>query len=223
MTGAAFYGFAPGTRNGLLREDRTAGFTSRLFGYDGVALGGARLNLRRNHSTFYGFVTGGRAFINGVSCFSGMWFALPTDLRLQLDPQAAVMVVELEGYTGLPTWGGPIEAKGRLKYIDRCSDTLLVGPLRQGDPCLNHLHFPEGIDQTQHTHPRVRMGMVVRGKGMCHADGNKVPLAPGLLFSITPDGLHKFSTLDGESMDVIAFHPDSDWGPTDEENQSRTV
>jgi hypothetical protein len=45
--------------------------------------------------------------------------------------------------------GGPCEAFGRLRYIDGCSDSLLVGPAVRGDPCLNHLHFPPGVSQTR--------------------------------------------------------------------------
>ena len=40
---------------------------------------------------------------------------------------------------------------------------------------------------------------------------------PGLIFVIPPDSLHRFRTTN-ESMDVIAYHPDSDWGPTHEDH-----
>ena len=55
--------------------------------------------------------------------------------------------------------GGPIEEDGNghltgmLAYIDGCSDSILIHPPILGAPCLNHLHFPSGIKQTQHTHP----------------------------------------------------------------------
>lgn len=61
--------------------------------------------------------------------------------------------------------GGPIEDRGRLRYIDGCTDTLLIPPWRRGEACLNLLHLPPGIEQTMHTHPSDRAGMTVRGAG----------------------------------------------------------
>jgi hypothetical protein len=46
---------------------------------------------------------------------------------------------------------GPVEEHGRVRYIDGCTDSLLNAPQLRGEPCLNHLHFPRGIDQTLHT------------------------------------------------------------------------
>lgn len=43
-----------------------------------------------------------------------------------------------------------------------------------------------------------------------------VPLEPGKIFRIHAEGRHKFRTLCGSDMVVIAYHPDSDYGPTDE-------
>jgi hypothetical protein len=133
------------------------------------------------------------------------------------------------GYDGLFSIGGPIENQGRLRYIDGCSDTLLVGPVKKGDACLNHLHFPQGIHQTRHTHPTIRCGMVVRGSGHCivpDEDGNDlwIPLVPGQIFVIPADGQHSFATKN-EGMDVIAYHPDSDTGPDDDDHPmiNRTI
>lgn len=127
--------------------------------------------------------------------------------------------------------GGPLEREGRLAYIDGCTDSLLIPPVKMGDPCLNHLHFPAHIDQTAHTHPSHRIGVVVSGRGECITPFGNIPLEPGYLFVIKewdgiststgldgktyPVGEHCFRTFEGE-MDVIAFHPDSDFGATDE-------
>ncbi|MBL7998327.1 MAG: cupin domain-containing protein, partial [Candidatus Kapabacteria bacterium] len=77
------------------------------------------------------------------------------------------IAIERLGYSGQFMLGGPIEQKGRLKYIDGCTDSLLIPPVKYGDPCLNALYFPAGIDQTAHTHPSMRVGMIVSGKGEC--------------------------------------------------------
>lgn len=128
-------------------------------------------------------------------------------------------------YRGFNVFGGPIDPVGRLRYIDGCSDTLLVPPVRKGDPCLNHLHFPVGIRQTPHTHPSVRTGFVYAGLGECIVpDGPPIPLRPGCVFIIATDALHSFNTYD-HTMDVIAFHPDSDTGMTDDDHPmvNRTI
>jgi hypothetical protein len=125
---------------------------------------------------------------------------------------------------------GFLEDEGRLKYIDGCTDSLLIPPVKLGDPCLNHLHFPPNIEQTMHTHPSHRIGMVARGNGRCVTPFGDLPLTEGMIFVIKehqdgatakaadgksyPTGSHCFFT-DQENMDVIAFHPDSDFGATD--------
>jgi len=84
-----------------------------------------------------------------------------------------------------------------------------------GDPCLNLLYFPPGVTQTQHTHPSMRVGMVISGEGECVTPSATIPLVPGGVFVIPTDGLHGFVTR-SSAMTVIAYHPDSDFGPTHE-------
>jgi hypothetical protein len=144
-------------------------------------------------------------------------------------------VVHLDGGSGIvfttkaykpqKLWGGPVEDWGRLRYIDGCTDSLLIPPVKFGDPCLNALYFPPGINQTQHTHPSLRAGLVIRGKGECVTPSAKTPLEPGVCFIIETDGLHYFRTPEDQSMTVIAFHPDSDMGPKDDDHPmvNRTI
>jgi len=154
----------------------------------------------------------------------GMIFASPGNATITPTmPNAKGIIISRKGYKNLFLLAGPIEHEGRLKYIDGCTDSLLVPPIRKGDPCLNLLYFPPGIDQTRHTHPSDRIGLIASGRGLCHywtedePDVEKqVVLLPGMLFRIHTDGHHKFSTPFDEHMRVIAFHPDSDFGPTDE-------
>ncbi|MCD8535797.1 MAG: AraC family ligand binding domain-containing protein [Verrucomicrobia bacterium] len=123
-----------------------------------------------------------------------------------------VWYVFVSGYSALNTIGGPIERSGRLRYIDGCTDSLIIPPVLKGDPCLNVLYFPPGIQQTFHTHPSCRIGVVLSGKGTCHHHQSESPLIPGTHFMIPAHGLHRFST--GKNRLVVAaFHPDSDFGP----------
>ena len=134
-------------------------------------------------------------------------------------------------YKAMNLVGGPIEEEGRLKYIDGCTDSLLIPPVKLGDPCFNHLHFPSNIDQTSHTHPSHRIGIVAKGNGECLTPFGNLPLTEGMIFVIKkwdgktenkgldgkmyPNGTHSFKTPIDTGMDVIAFHPDSDFGATD--------
>ena len=120
---------------------------------------------------------------------------------------------EIIGSARFPT--RPVEPVGRLRYIDGCTDSLLIPPQMLGDPCLNALYFPAHISQTEHTHPSPRIGLVARGSGECHTREATHSLFPGLTFIITADGKHRFSTTE-EAMIVVAYHPDSDYGPTHE-------
>ena len=168
-------------------------------------------------ATFFGFSLGATQLTAGPTSATlpgGSYFAAVGEVSLR---GGRGFVAELPNYTGLPSVGGPIEATGRLRYIDGCTDTLLIAPPRRGDPCLNLLHFPPGVLQTQHTHPSVRVGVVVRGRGVCHSEMGDFPLVPGTVFYMLADTVHGFETRD-EEMVVVAWHPDSDTGPSDDDH-----
>ena len=166
-------------------------------------------------ATHFGFVHNGSATLTGPSgsfdLSPGMYFALPTAGSVGGAGQGVVM--SRLGYRGFFQVGGPIESHGRLRYIDGCTDSLLIGPVLMGDPCLNLLSIPPGTDQTAHTHPSHRIGLIVRGAGRCVTPDETVPLEPGMVFLIPADRLHSFHTEDTE-LAIIAYHPDSDFGPT---------
>jgi len=152
----------------------------------------------------------------------GMVFCVPG--KGMVSGHGKGIVVSRHGYRGFFQIGGPIEERGRLKYIDGCTDSLLIPPVMLGDPCFNLLHFPPGINQTQHTHPSMRVGIVASGVGLCITPTETIPLVPGQAFVIHAWGLHSFATAD-TAMRVIAYHPDSDFGPTDEDHPmiNRTI
>jgi len=119
------------------------------------------------------------------------------------------------GFRGQTTYGGPIEESGRLCYIDNCSDTILVYPPRFGDPSISLLSFPKLITQRFHTHPSIRLGVIIRGEGTSETIDAKVPLVPGTAFCVHEREVHRFVTTTS-SLDAVSFHPDGEWGPTDE-------
>ena len=151
-----------------------------------------------------------------VRLASGMFAVLPGAGRITAEA-GRVLVISRLGYTGLRQFGGPVETVGRLRYIDGCTDTLLVCPPRLGEPCLNHLHIPPGVRQTAHTHPSARVGIIVGGSGECRTPEGDFALRAGMGWYIPPGYLHHFVTTEG-SLDVLAWHPDSDFGPTDEDH-----
>lgn len=168
-------------------------------------------------STYYGFTLNeGVKLItpegSEMSLHQGMYFSLPGPVKIQ--SAGKLVLFQRFGYRGLPLYGGPLESRGRLNYIDNCAASLLVPPARLGDPCLNLLTFPLQTKQSMHVHPTLRLGIVVEGKGSCHTKAGSTPLQPGDVFSIAPSIPHFFETTDS-TLSVIAFHPDSDVGPTD--------
>ncbi len=170
-----------------------------------------------NFATHFGYVFKGEPVLktsNGdFTIREGMYFSAPGSATLLGDGQG--IIISCLNYQGVFSVGGPIEPEGRLRYIDGCRDSLLIPPVMKGDPCLNALYFPPGINQTPHTHPSMRIGMIVSGAGECVTADEVIPLVPGQVFVIPGGGLHSFRTEDSP-MVVVAYHPDSDVGPTDE-------
>ena len=148
---------------------------------------------------------------------AGMYGSVPGKCEVRPVGQdlSKALVISALGWLGMMVIGGPLEERGRLRYIDGCTDSLLVPPVRLGDPCLNGLWFPLLTQQTTHTHPSVRIGMVVRGRGRCVTDEDDYELRPGMRFLIHADGDHRFETPSDSGLTVVAWHPDSDCGPTD--------
>lgn len=144
---------------------------------------------------------------------SGMCFSVPGEFRVE---GGRGIIMSREDHKPFFQITGPVEEEGRLKYIDGCTDSLLISPVKLGDPCLNLLYFPAGIDQTSHTHTSDRIGMIMSGRGRCVTPDEEIELKPGMIFCIHAEGQHKFQTPHGEPMRVLAYHPDSDFGPQDE-------
>jgi len=166
--------------------------------------------------TAYGFVAESGGFVqvkdNTFPLYQGMYFCVNGEAVID---GIVGFVCLREGNNGLFALGGPVEKHGRLKYIDGCSDTLLLSPIKFGEPCLNYLYVPPNIQQTPHTHPSVRVGCVLEGKGFCQAKTGIFDLIPGNIFILSPEELHHFYTTDG-FLRIVVFHPDSDFGPTHE-------
>lgn len=166
--------------------------------------------------THFGYVHSGPTTLTGeVGTFvlqTGMYFSSPG--RTDLQGGRGLTVTRL-GYSGFFQIGGPVESVGRLRYIDGCTDSLLIPPVLLGDPCLNLLHIPPNTRQTAHTHPSLRVGLIVRGSGECVTPEGRSPLHPGLAFVIPAGARHSFHTAAYDLL-VIAYHPDSDFGPTHE-------
>ncbi|QGJ70203.1 Acetylornithine aminotransferase [Planctomycetales bacterium 10988] len=145
-------------------------------------------------------------------------------IRSRTGEPALGITISMENYRGFFQLGGPIEKAGRLRYVDGCSDSLLFSPIIKGDPCLNLLLIPPHTEQTEHTHPSFRLGMIVEGSGICRTPEGNSPLLPGTVFALPAESRHAFWTED-EPLLIIAFHPDSDFGPTHENHPmiNRTI
>lgn len=235
------------TKAGLLFDDST--HPKYPIRYYNIINGDGLERVDNEPCSWLGFVYEGSAVVQKkvlppVIMKAGMFFSITEFdwwIRQGLDgtgPYGKVVIIQVLHERGVYPQNkyramdlfGVVEKEGRLAYIDGCTDSLLIPPIKLGDPCLNHLHFPAGIDQTAHTHPSHRIGIVSSGHGVCKTPFGDAELSPGTIFVIKEwngtgysygldgnlheDGTHKFATGD-TGLDVIAFHPDSDFGPTD--------
>lgn len=171
-----------------------------VFGY---VLDGENSFIRRNRVNF--------------GLLPGSYFVTAKANTQLFSPGGRILLINAVGRDFPFMVGGPIEPRGRLKYIDGCTDSLVIPPWRMGEPCLNHLHIPAWTEQTMHTHPSDRIGTIVRGFGHCVTPEGITELLPGMVWRIPANGLHRFRTED-MSLDIIAWHPDSDFGPTDDDH-----
>lgn len=168
----------------------------------------------------FGFVLEGecaRLRRHGVSypLTTGTYFVTNSGGAALTSPGANILLIMAPGADFPFMIGGPIEPRGRMRYIDGCTDSLLIPPWKKGEPCLNLLHIPQGIEQTMHTHPSDRIGVVVSGHGQCVTPEGVTSLQPGLIWRIPKDAEHRFRT-PGDSLQIVAWHETSDWGPTDD-------
>lgn len=198
---------------GLMQDFSGEEFPCGIYGFDGDPL---RVE---GDGTAFGFVWGGSVKVSGSLCQlvgAMRYFAMPFSGALDISAGGKGFIAVRYGYRGMPLFGGPVENVGRLRYIDGCSDSLLIAPPIMGDPCFNLLHFPSGIDQTKHTHPSVRAGLIHHGEGYCHTEHGTEDLRAGRMFILYPDAIHAFSTVGTGGMTLTVFHPETDFGPTHE-------
>lgn len=206
--------------NDVLYDDSNGLFPSTLSSFsDGDFQGGEA-------DTHFGYVLSGLATIicrsGTFSVSEGMYFCVPGNCRIE--GKGRGVVITRHDQAGFFQLGGPIEETGRLRYIDGCSDSLLISPTVCGDACLNLLHIPPGTQQTRHTHPSLRAGLIVSGQGTCETPTSSSSLEPGTIFVIPEETEHSFHTTDSELL-VIAYHPDSDTGPRHDDHPmvNRTI
>lgn len=186
-----------------------------------LGLKNGEMSFKEEYNHTFGFVQSGEAEIklpkgNIFKLTAGMYFSVPG--AFDILGKGETCLFKKFGHRGLFSIGGPLEDNGRLCYIDNCTTTVLAPAARLGDPCLNLLVFPGNVKQTLHIHPSLRYGIVVAGKGRCfNPETGELPLQPGMVFCLEETYPHCFNS-DKEGLKIVAFHPDSDMGPTDQQN-----
>lgn len=172
--------------------------------------------------THFGYIHQGQSVLSrqaGADVYklrSGMYFCLPGEGELEGKDSSGILITRFN-YQGMFSLGGPIEPTGRFAYINGGMNSLLIPPIMRGDPCLNAMYFPPNVNQTLHTHPSYRIGIVVAGRGELETQQTAIALEPGMGFIIPADSLHKFRTAESAFV-VVVFHPDSDTGFTHRDN-----
>lgn len=114
---------------------------------------------------------------------------------------------------------GEIPQRGYLEYKPGGRMAAICPPDVRGDPNLNMLEMDPTIrDQDDHFHPSVRVNIVITGSVTCFTH-NAPPreLFPGDVIVLHPKQHHRFVAGD-QGMRFVAFHPDSNYGPTRDDN-----
>ncbi|MBD2260353.1 cupin domain-containing protein [Pseudanabaena sp. FACHB-2040] len=145
-----------------------------------------------------------------------MFFCLPKGGTLSGVGSCGLVITCLYHH-GWFSLGGPLEAAGRLAYINGGTNSVLIAPPRLGDPCLHGMYLPPDIRQTLHTHPSYRIGIIVGGSGKVETPQSVNPLQPGDLIVIPANEAHRFYT-NADGLTAVMFHPDSDVGFSHHDN-----
>lgn len=172
-------------------------------------------------ATFGVVVDGGNAILHrntyGCAMQGGQYFVTNDATDTLSSAGGRILLITAPTKDCLFMVGGPVENTGRLRYIDGCTDSLIIPPWRKGEACLNLLHVPPLVEQTMHTHPSDRIGVVISGHGQCVTPDGVVELSAGVIWRIPADAPHRFRT-DANSLRIIAWHPDSDCGMSDDDH-----
>lgn len=145
--------------HGLLRELRGV----RVWGVDDGAL------VLGEDATHFVFCHQGALTIRQGGCWphvltAGMYASVPgkCDVRPVGQDLSRGMVVSALGWLGMMVLGGPLEERGRLRYIDGCTDSLLVPPVQVGLDPVHRMMSTIRHNRARGTHAVVRMADIVR-------------------------------------------------------------
>jgi hypothetical protein len=205
--------------HGLLVDDKRG---TKIYGFENITQERPDTIVVEGAGGCYGYNDIGHLVIvsnnETISVPEGYFFTTNSGFKvISKSEKYRFAVWQKENYIGMITVG-KVESEGRLKYIDGCKDTVLSNPIKKGDPCLNALYMPKNVHQTMHTHPSTRSGFIIIGGAKCFTPDNVFPLEKGQIFYLPADREHKFrSDLETDVvMKLVAYHPDSDFGATDE-------
>lgn len=211
--------------------------TSKVFGFENISeeYQNKSAAVIPNEGGCFGYVHSGTVFINlgknVIQVNAGWWFSTENGANIFMSSGARVAVWQRLWYRGVNSLG-QMESEGRLGYIDGCMNSVLSGPHKKGLPVLNALYMPGAIHQTMHTHPSLRSGIIVNGDATCDTpkrvegltkpdkdiECTSYPLQAGAIFVLSRNGWHKFRTdLTDGTLSLVAYHPDSNFGPDNED------
>lgn len=215
---------------GLLVDDQKG---SRVYGFENHSehRGLRQIEIPENLGGVFGYVADGTIQVSDNGLVSeitqGRWFSTRKGATINfVSEKYRISVWQKADYYGSNA-NGLVEDYGRLNYIDGCKDSILFSPISKGEPCLNALYMPEKVHQTMHTHPSTRTGFIIVGGARAITENKDINLETGMIFYLPTDLKHKFRSDLGENvmMKLVAYHPDSDFGPTHEEHPmiNRTI
>lgn len=148
---------------------------------------------------------------------------LPENYYFRLGPGVKIRgksaLVVLVAMPPRETKFGKIPQRGAIEYEPGGQETTLVYPDIFGEPTLNFLSMePHFRDQLMHWHDAIRINIVISGEVFCETPSHAPVTCNRGSIIILPNGaLHRFRT-NSTGMKFVAFHPDSEFGPTPKNN-----
>jgi len=148
------------TGHGLLRE--LPGL--RVWGVDDGAL------VLGEDATQFVFCSQGALVVRQTGAWphvltAGMYASVPgkCDVRPVGQDLSQGLVISRHGWLGMVVLGGPLEERGRLRYIDGCTDSLLVPTVQVLLDPVHRMMSTIRHNRARGTHAVVRMADIVRG------------------------------------------------------------
>lgn len=137
-----------------------------------------------------------RLFLTG-----GMYFRAPSVEVVH----GAGILMQKTGFDAQTLIGGPDDGRGRLRWINGVRYSLLVPPMKSGDPCLELISFPRNHFGSLITFAFPFIAVVRDGEGEIQTEDRNYRVEWGNQISIPPNYPHRYVTTPRAPLQLVVF------------------